>query len=371
MEYSFTLEKYGGLKSRFTCPRCNHKHQLARYIDLAGHYIADDVGRCNRESKCGYHLKPKDYFEENRGHVGRAWPQQQRASLGTPVTVPVRYISRDVLKTTLKAYEQNTFVKYLRTIFDQVTVQNLINAYGLGTARDGSCIFWQMDDQRRVRTGKVIRYQEDGHRDKTVPPYFIHTRLKIEAIEQCLFGLHLLIVDHGSIGLVESEKTAVIMSGMLPDFTWLATGGKTNLSKVHALKGKNVVAFPDTDAFNEWSDRLTPYGFKVSNALQKHVTNADHGYDLADFVGPQRILGELIRNGQETGEIRKQNEGTRVTTTQEVTSFGLSHKQSSSFKAIADIPEETYTETLKDGRIIQMHPDGFPLDWNMQTTNIR
>lgn len=42
----------------------------------------------------------------------------------------------------------------------------------------------------------------------------------------------------------------------------------------------------------------------------------------------------------EVGLTRKQNEGTRVTTTREVTSFGLNHKQSSAFQQIADIPEE-------------------------------
>jgi hypothetical protein len=62
----------------------------------------------------------------------------------------------------------------------------------------------------------------------------------------------------------------------------------------------------------------------------------------------QRILGELIKNGQESGEIRKQNEGTRVTTTKEVTSFGLSHKQSSAFQQIADIPKETFEDFIKE-----------------------
>ncbi|MEX2234390.1 MAG: DUF6371 domain-containing protein [Cyclobacteriaceae bacterium] len=316
--FTYTLEKYNGLKTRYNCPECGGKNQFARYVDQEGNHVSDNVGRCNRESKCGYHLKPKEYFEKNS-----LMPDWNKRTLTTTreVTLPAQYISPDILKSTLQAYERNTFVKYLHTIFENETVSHLIDAYRLGTTRDGSCIFWQADSQGQIRTGKVIRYNQDGHRDKTIPPYFIHAKLKVEPIEQCLFGLHLLMVDHGPLGLVESEKTAVIMSGQLPDYTWVATGGKMNLSKVHALKGKKVVAFPDTDAFHEWTDRLSPYGFKISSALQKHITDPDHGYDLADFV------------------------------------------QSTVRTADVTIIDKPYFETLNDGRVIEMHPAGYPLSW--------
>jgi hypothetical protein len=286
--FTYTLERYNGMKSRYNCPECGGKNQFARYIDGDGNYVGDHIGRCNRESKCGYHRKPKEYFEANptisnptRG-VGF-----RRTTCTQPEPVkPVQYISPDVLKRTLQAYEQNTFVKYMHTIFDQLTLGKLIDAYGIGTTKDGSCIFWQVDNQGQIRTGKVIRYNEDGHRDKSKAPYFIHTKLKVDPIEQCLFGLHLL--GDRPIGLVESEKTAVMMAGSLPDYTWMATGGKLNLKQVHALKGKKVVAFPDTDAFNDWTDRLTPYGFKISKALQKHVSDPNQGYDLADFLKPKQ-----------------------------------------------------------------------------------
>lgn len=309
IEYTFILEKYKGLKSRHTCPTCNHKQVLARYVDPEGNYIADHVGRCNRESKCGYHLKPSEYFKENP----QTSPQPLRRAIPeTPK--PIEYISPDVLKATLKAYEQNTFVKYLHTLFNSETVQRLIDCYGLGTARDGSCIFWQVDHEGLVRTGKVIRYSKNGHRDKTQSPYFVHKKLGVDNIEQCLYGLHQIIVGHTPIGLVESEKTATIMAGRLSDYTWVATGGKSNLSKVDVLKGRKVVAFPDSDAFNEWSERLAPYGFIVSDALQSQLTSNEQkeGLDLADFV----------------------------------------------------TKAQPYFETLKDGRTIEMHPAGYPLDWN-------
>ncbi len=65
----FILEKYNGTESRHTCPACHTRNNFVRYVNENGEYLAADVGRCNRESKCGYHYKPKDYFSENSVHL--------------------------------------------------------------------------------------------------------------------------------------------------------------------------------------------------------------------------------------------------------------------------------------------------------------
>lgn len=292
MDAIYKLEKYNGLKTRYTCPECGGKHKFTRYIDSEGNYIADHVGRCDRESKCMYHLTPKQYFDNNP-----ALMQPRRQTKSAPVK-PIQYVSPDVLQSTLKAYSENTFVKYLHKLFDPETVQRLIDRYGLGTTKNGSCIFWQVDNVGLIRTGKVIKYKDDGHRDKSIHPYFIHTKLNIIDIDQCLYGYHLL--SSTPIGLVEAEKTAVIMAGKLPDYTWMATGGKLNLSKVDVLKGKKVLAFPDSDAFSEWTERLSPYGFKVSNALQKHLSieQQSEGLDLADLVTKAKNYFETLKDGR-------------------------------------------------------------------------
>ncbi len=59
------LEKYRGTKSRHTCPACNHRNEFTRFVDDAGNYIADNVGICNRVSKCGYRYTPKQFFADN------------------------------------------------------------------------------------------------------------------------------------------------------------------------------------------------------------------------------------------------------------------------------------------------------------------
>lgn len=93
----------------------------------------------------------------------------------------------------------------------------------------------------------------------------MHARLKREGVlpdewelSQCLFGEHLLKGRPGdTVCLVESEKSAVIGSGVMPGYVWLATGGKQNLKteKCECLKGRNVILFPDLGAFDVWKEK--------------------------------------------------------------------------------------------------------------------
>lgn len=48
---------------------------------------------------------------------------------------------------------------------------------------------------------------------------------------------------------VESEKTAIICSAMMPQYLWLATGGKSGLTseRLSSLKGRKIIVFPHID----------------------------------------------------------------------------------------------------------------------------
>jgi arginine repressor len=61
----------------------------------------------------------------------------------------------------------------------------------------------------------------------------------------------------------------------------------------------------------------------------------------------QRILGELIKQGQDSGEIKTQATA-KSSAAQELDELGLNKKQSSNFKAIAEIPEETFEQFIED-----------------------
>ena len=59
--------------------------------------------------------------------------------------------------------------------------------------------------------------------------------------------------------LVESEKTALVASYYLPQFLWIAAGGKNgcfNANSLSVLAGRTVVLFPDLGATDYWQSKI-------------------------------------------------------------------------------------------------------------------
>jgi hypothetical protein len=120
------LETYHGTKSRHTCPACNSKGVFVRYKDERGEYLSDEVGRCNRESKCGYHYKPKQFFADNptgskfvKTRVSN-WTQNTNQNVTRALqnqTTAFDFIAPEHLKTTLSHYNRNAFVQFLFDLF--------------------------------------------------------------------------------------------------------------------------------------------------------------------------------------------------------------------------------------------------------------
>ena len=95
--------------------------------------------------------------------------------------------------------------------------------------------------------------------------------------------------------LVESEKTALIMSLVCPDKVWLATGGKSNFkaSMLEALVGCEVAVYPDADALQDWYTRAMEINRQIGTHLyiptwyydlMNHPEARSSGCDLADMV---------------------------------------------------------------------------------------
>ena len=210
--------------------------------------------------------------------------------------------------------------------------------YRLGASKEGGVIFWEIDQQHQVRTGKIMYYLPDCHRDKQHPPTWVHSLLQGNlptgfTLQHCLFGLHLLghtdstdTTDINSFNscnswskeesvssvksvvknktsvvcIVESEKTAVICSVLFPDALWLSCGGlqmfKSQL--LEPLVHHKVILFPDTDekgeAYKAWlsvaqqAAKLYPfqYPIRVSPLLEIHATASQkqRKIDLVDFL---------------------------------------------------------------------------------------
>ena len=180
----------------------------------------------------------------------------------TPDIIPYEYVTRSLSFDPKKS----TFTIFLETVLDPMVVEGLVDQYQLGLTKAGDVIFFQIDKDGRCRTGKVMKYDPvTGHRIKDdsskCPITWIHALMKRKELlpeewelTQCLFGEHLLsLYPDRTVALVESEKTAVICAGFIPEYVWLATGGKTSLgNKLDVLSGRKVVAYPDVDAYGFW-----------------------------------------------------------------------------------------------------------------------
>ncbi len=298
-EHRYILEPYKGMNTRYRCPSCKQGNKtFVRYINIeTGEHIHPSVGRCNRESKCGYHYTPKQYFQDN--NISFDTPKAYKPKIVTPQPKPVSFIPVEIFKASLKGHETNNFVKRLIDLFGVEVTGELVSHYFIGTSKHwkGATVFWQIDTQGRVRTGKIMLYSPStGKRIKE--PFnhlnWAHSMLKQPnfRLKQCLFGEHLLIDKTKPVALVESEKTAVIASVYLPQFIWLAVGGLANLNaeKCSILKGRTVALFPDLGCFDKWNSKAKELSdlaiFTVSDLLERKATEAEkeQGLDLADYL---------------------------------------------------------------------------------------
>ena len=289
--HRYILEPYKGTASRYTCPKCE-KREFTRYIDTeTGQHLAPHVGRCNRETSCGYHVTPKEYLSDKIEDF-RIYPVKAPASLS--------YISSEVLKSSLADYSHNIFVNFLTGLFGNEITSKLTHKYKIGTSRHwpGAVVFWQVDIMGRIRTGKIMLYDAETCK-RIKKPYdhinWVHSVLKLKDynLKQCLYGEHLLSENKTStVAIVESEKTAIIASAYLPQFTWLACGGLSNLTpeRCAVLKDRTVILYPDAGCFEKWDAKAKELSkfctCKASNIIEQSATETEkmQGLDLADFL---------------------------------------------------------------------------------------
>lgn len=273
-EYRFELRK-GSKKDE--CPNCGKK-SFVPYVDKKNRKEAGSkYGRCERLNKCGYTLYPKaDKNDEWEPPVRKYEPPK-----------PTDYIPIELFQKTLAYYDNNTFAKYLTLMFGVDKAKELIDKYNIGTANHNGTIYWQKDLHSMVRTGKVMYYNLNGKRSKTKSSWFAHSKISHDFnFKQCFFGLHLVSKDY-PVALCESEKTAVLMSVYMPEFTWVASGGSEmlNIQRLNELPRLDMV-FPDGGQFEKWEMKTRHFvGRKIDLSVDKAIKEGliPEGSDILDL----------------------------------------------------------------------------------------
>ena len=233
-----------------------------------------------------------------------------------PEPLKMLVLPKWLMANTLLNVERSTLVQWIRTGINwdplqRARIDQALNDYAVGCSKQGMTVFWQMDEKGQLRTGKMMRYKADGHRDKsqgynfdwihsslvrhrdpetgrmTDEPPYPHPDLynpDRQEMKSCYFGLHLLNtykrkgVDQ-TVCIVESEKTALLMAiayGNNPKQVWMACGGLENLSPEKlapiTAQGRHVILYPDRDGIDKWQAKKAQLGLLTVDVDTTPVT---------------------------------------------------------------------------------------------------
>lgn len=170
-------------------------------------------------------------------------------------------------------YKENNLYKYLCSVFNEQDVYAAFNKYRVGTIGN-KCIFWKSDSKGRWVSDNRIEYMPNGKRNKEKNAF---RKFKVDDnfTGKGYFGLSL--VEKGdTVCMVESEKTAIIMSIAQPDKKWIACSG---MNQIHRC-GKNWLLYPDyaPEAIEIWRQKGNVFEWWQS------YPSVAHNDDIADVV---------------------------------------------------------------------------------------
>jgi len=284
-QFKYHLDK---TSKKFNCPKCGKK-RFVKYIETeTGHYAESQYGRCDRETSCGYSMYPNNNSILNYEYIA-------------PEPVIPSYIEKEILQKTLTKYEINPLITYLYNHYNKDEVRTTFKKYQVGTSNqfNNSTVFWQMDHTGNIRSGKIMAYdittgKRQKNKDGKALIHWVHSVLKIPNynLKQCLFGLHLLNNNVKQVAIVESEKTAIIMSIEFPNYTWMSAGSLQGFKYEYLapLKGTAIIGFPDKGGYAQWqktAEKLNEKGFEIEVSKLLENKEYDDGWDLVDVLNDE------------------------------------------------------------------------------------
>jgi len=244
-------------------------------------------------------------------------PEPQKPAIYLPMSRV-----EQTLEDLVRESRMSNLARFMSQYFYITEMIEAFDLYKIGTDFRGDTLFWQIDRNNNVITAHIMPYDDtSGHRlkkgdirlGKRAETNWIQAidfwnlseeERKVKGskddFEQCLFGEHLLSLNgKDSKGrywslkpacIVESEKTALIMSIIDSSKIWLACCGLDNFSqqKKEALKGRNVYLYSDVDGNEKWNQQvieLNQMGILPTPALLVTMPTivGCEKWDIADF----------------------------------------------------------------------------------------
>jgi hypothetical protein len=321
--FLYSLEPSGNERKYHICPKCGHKRFVPYINTKTGEYLAENVGRCERENNCGYHYTPKEYFNLNNNNMNKNGKEKLHIN-----EIFEERVEKNSLLCGGEDYPNAAFTFWMIRVFGNDIIP-ILTEYGVLVAKyfykEGKygIAFVQRDKNGVIRqvklmaynphTGKRLKEDDDvlifnyqtrkyeTHLDKPKTIYIGQALMRDYEFEnmQCFWGENLLTqYPDKTVAIVESEKTALICAYMIPEYLWIATGGKygcgwSRPSVYNVLRGRKVVLFPDLSATEDWKVRATGMcwdGLDISvyeeleTASYVNEEDRKNGLDIADFI---------------------------------------------------------------------------------------
>lgn len=308
---------------RSDCPHCGKRGKYSAYMNvLTGELAPIEYGMC---SSCREYVMPPDNIVTEEA--------------SQEVDTVIGYFEADTLSANwIESYYkptshvQNNFIEALERIFGEERVKRVVDLFKLGRFHDSGIVFPYLLTDNHVCTAKIMFYDRDLHRIKEgnkQHPKWLHNLfyrtdrgfvldfrdyetddngndiVKKFKLKLCLFGHNQIINDKcKGICLVESEKTAVIMSIVFPEYIWVASGGRSLIQdyKFIFFGKRKCYVFPDMSSddnvYDYWYKKLSMYNRKFGYDFQfvdyyteflhddKNMIQfcKDKQFDIADFM---------------------------------------------------------------------------------------
>ena len=108
---------------KYRCCSCGQRRFVRMKDFETGELFPEEVGRCDRESNCGYHMTAKQYFEsKGLGYK----PTLKEVEIKPEI---IDYMPLDYVTKSMDGYEQTNFAQYLISLFRENIAKKVLKKY--------------------------------------------------------------------------------------------------------------------------------------------------------------------------------------------------------------------------------------------------